>query len=271
MHAEKQAESTAPANSKHRVCSIQSDVPINLPKSRSESMDITTLVHRSILAENYQWNSSAVSREVNKFSRSSELLIGSPKMKRVDFLYNDNHLTNDMKGKSSEIPISNHKWSSRGACSTIDLLKLSKPSDKFLSSGKKPVVIDLSICEKSNKCLSMLQSPLKEQTIFTSKKEILVKRPYFHLEGSKSESSEKTPKTLKFRKHRSALRTCKRGPPYFLPFDGAHGTTNSLIVRRNRAVHNHEFCSLNNISSSESKLMNHEFPMQGSNLESERP
>ncbi|KAG6472787.1 uncharacterized protein LOC122028873 isoform X1 [Zingiber officinale] len=265
LHTEKQVESTAPATSKPWVCSIQSDIPINVPKSRSESVDNTTLVHRSILAENHQWNSSAVSSEANKFFRSSEVLTGSPKMKRVDCLYNDNRLTNDMKGKSSEIPISNHKWSSRGACSTIGLLKSSKPSDKFLSSGKKPVAIDLGICKKSNKCLNTLQSPLEEEAIFTSKKEILVKRPYFHLEGSKGESNEKALKTFKFRKHRSALRTCKRGPPFLLPNDGVHGTTNNLIVRRNRAVHNHEFGSLNNFTN------NHEFPIRGNNTESERP
>ncbi|KAG6469856.1 uncharacterized protein LOC122031813 [Zingiber officinale] len=247
LHAEEQVGSTAPATSKPWMCSIESDILKDHPKGRNMDIDNTTPVHRSILAGNHRCNSLGVS---NKFPRSSEVFTDSPKMKRVDCLYSDNHPANDVKEKSLE-PTSSSRWSSRSACSTIGLLRLSKPTDKFLSSEKKSVEIDMGIRKRSIKCsnkpMGSLQdsSSFKDQAIFSSKREFLVKRPYFHLEGSKSEASEKTLKTLKFRKHRSALRTCKRVLPYLLPIDGVHGTTNSLIARKDRAAHTHGSGRLN--------------------------
>ncbi|WOL12075.1 hypothetical protein Cni_G20839 [Canna indica] len=281
-HAESQVKNSAPATLRQWVCSIRSDIPKKVTnKSSNITSDSTLSANRSTMIENNRsepGNSSSVSGELNKISRPSDLLTSSPKMKRVDCLYSDYKPMNDVKRKSLEIPVTNTRWSSKAAYSSNT--KLSKSYDTLQSSQDKSAEIDMDIHHDSGKFSSKAMrqmgrcpSTLRVDALFTSKKKILVKRPYFHLEGNKGEAIEKPPKTLQFRKHRSSLRTCKRGLPNLQPMNGAHGTSKNFglnITRKNRTVSSRQSGLLNNFTRSIPKVINHGSLCKSSSLESDK-
>ncbi|CAD5181618.1 unnamed protein product [Musa acuminata subsp. malaccensis] len=278
-YSENQVKNTA-ATSRQWVHTIQPDLEKGLiNKGRNISLERTVSVNRTILAENSQsdpCNSSAVDCHQNNFSRSSEVDTGSPKMKRIDCLYNDFDRMNDVKVKSSEPLASSSRHSSKG---TKALLKLSKSVDNCQSLKTKSVEDDSSVQTKYNKFSNLAMRPLEcspsmlNEATVTSKKNILVKRSYFHLEGRRGEAIQRPSMFLKFRKHRSILRTGKRGPSYLPPMNGVHGPTRSFglnITRKNRTLCTRQSGLSSKFIRSESKVMNQGSPSQSNIPEYEK-
>ncbi|RZR99088.1 hypothetical protein BHM03_00028559 [Ensete ventricosum] len=276
-YSENQVKSTA-ATSSQSVHTIQPDLPKSLVKKGSNiSLERTVSVNSTILAENSQsdpCNSSATDGHQNNFSRSSEVDTGSPKMKRIDCLYNDFDRMYDVK--SSEPLASSSRHSSKG---TKALLKLSKSIDNCQNPKTKSVEDYSSMQTKYNKFSNLAKRPLEcspsmlKEATFTSKKNILVKRSYFDLEGRRREASQRPSMFLKFRKHRSTLRTGKRGPSYLPPMNGVNGTTRSFglnITRKNRTLCIRQSGLSSKFVRSESKVMNQGSPSQSKIPESEK-
>ncbi|CAL9111693.1 unnamed protein product [Musa textilis] len=197
-------------------------------------------------------------------------------MKRIDCLYNDFYRMNDVKIKSSEPLASSSRRSSK---STKALLKLSESVDNCQSPKTKSVEDDSTVQTKYNKFSNLAMRPLEcspsmlKVATFTSKKNILVKRSYFHLEGRRGEASQRPSMFLKFRKHRSILRTGKRGPPYLPPMNGMHGPTRSFglnITKKNRTLCTRQSGLSSKFIMSESKVMNEGSPSQSNIPESEK-
>ncbi|KAG6499341.1 uncharacterized protein LOC121996228 [Zingiber officinale] len=158
-------------------------------------------------------NSPDAKAQTKRLSSSYEELIGSPKTKRVNFLYNVARSMDQGKHGSMELPQPNSKSSSENLITTNSLvLKLSRSSGSFTCSSV------LKLKEKDAGTRDRLNSASNRKTVMLKaealKNNDTVKRRLC-LEGSKDGEIEKQSIFKKLRKNSTVSRTIQEGelPP----------------------------------------------------------